>query len=199
MISAIHSNFVSGRRVKIIAHAIAELFPERARALDVGCGDGQIDKEIMKLRHDVTISGIDVLMRSRGHIDVKWFDGETIPFPDKSFDVAMLIDVLHHTREPRMLLRECCRIARTIIIKDHLRTGLFAQSTLRFMDWVGNARFGVQLTYNYLSPQQWDIAFEELGLERKLVVMPGLYPFPFSLLFGRQLHFLAVVASKSAR
>ena len=39
--------------------------------------------------------------------------------------------------------------ARGIVLKDHTRNGLFSGSTLRFMDWVGNARHGVRLPYNY--------------------------------------------------
>jgi hypothetical protein len=78
------------------------------------------------------------------------------------------------------------------VIKDHLREGLGAQATLRFMDWVGNARFGVRLTYRYLSRDEWACAFAEVGLvverrEEKL----ALYPQPSSLLFDRSLHFVA--------
>ena len=77
----------------------------------------------------------------------------------------MFIDVLHHTSDPRVLQREAARVSRRwIIIKDHARTGLGAGPTLRFMDWVGNARYGVALPYNYWRESQWNQAFAGLNL-----------------------------------
>ena len=77
----------------------------------------------------------------------------------------MLVDVLHQTDDPMNLLREAVRVARqAIVIKDHLLQGAFAYPTLRFMDWVGNARHGVALPYNYWTPAEWHGAFDKLGL-----------------------------------
>ena len=54
-----------------------------------------------------------------------------------------------------ILLRETVRVARqVIVIKDHLLKGAFAYSTLRLMDWVGNARHDVALPYNYWTSAQ---------------------------------------------
>jgi SAM-dependent methyltransferase len=105
----------------------------------------------------------------------------------------MLVDVLHHAEDPLALLREAARVARTAVaIKDHLREGLAANATLRFMDWVGNGRFGVRLPYRYWTREEWREAFAETGLvvehwNEKL----ALYAPPASLLFDRSLHFVA--------
>ena len=65
---------------------------------------------------------------------------------------------------------------------------------LRFMDWVGNARFGVALPYNYLTEQQWQHAWRELGLEPdRLLTELGLYPAPANWIFGARLHFIALL------
>jgi len=72
-------------------------------------------------------------------------------------------DVLHHTPDPAALLREARRVgAHCLLIKDHNRNGLAAGARLRFMDWVGNARFGVALPYNYWTERQWREAWKEL-------------------------------------
>lgn len=192
VVGKLHTGLVLTRRANVLAKHMAGLIPANARVLDVGCGDGIIDNLIHQLRRDVSISGIDVLVRPSSRIPVESFDGEVIPYADFAFDAAMFIDVLHHTPAPLRLLKEGSRIARTVLIKDHLRDGLLAATTLRFMDWVGNAHHGVALPYNYWSRREWDAAFKQLGLvPARLDVSLGLYPSPASWFFERNLHFIA--------
>ncbi len=151
-----------------------------------------IDHAILQQRPDVTIEGLDVLVRPKTPIPVRPFDGVTLPFAPSSFDVVMFADVLHHTTDPRTLLREAARVGRAILIKDHRREGFLAGPTLRFMDWVGNAHHGVTLPYNYWSEAEWASAFEESDL--KVIEMKKsvcLYHPPASWLFDRGLHFIA--------
>lgn len=191
-VGALHERFVFGRRTRVLAGQIADFLPRGARVLDVGCGDGTIDRLLLRLRPDLTIEGVDVLLRPGTHIPVRRFDGVSIPCSDASFDVAMLVDVLHHTGDPTVLLREAARVARIIVIKDHLREGFLAGPTLRLMDWVGNAHHGVALPYNYWSQKQWSVTFGDLGLEpTRMTSSIGLYPWPASWIFGRRLHFVA--------
>jgi SAM-dependent methyltransferase len=120
----------------------------------------------------------------------------TIPYASASVDVVLMVDVLHHTDDPTILLREAARVARTaVVVKDHLREGLGARLTLRSMDWVGNARHGVRLPYNYWSRAQWNRAFDTLGLAvEQWKCALGLYPKPASWLFDRSLHFVGLLA-----
>lgn len=191
-IDSIHGGYVFKRRVRVLSEALAALLPENAAVLDVGCGDGLIAKLIMELRPDVKIEGIDVLVRPQTHVPVKPFDGTKIPHGEGSFDSVMFVDVLHHTDDPMVLLREARRVARhSVVLKDHCMDGLLAGSTLKFMDWVGNARHGVVLPYNYWPQARWNQAFSELSLKpRDYRQKLGLYPFPASLFFERSLHFV---------
>lgn len=193
LIDSIHGGYVFKRRVQVLSRHLSELLPKDAKVLDVGCGDGLIAKLIMERRPDLTIEGIDVLVRPQTHVPVKAFDGTVIPHADKSFDAVMFVDVLHHTDDPLVLLREAVRVARqAVVLKDHCMDGFLAGPTLRFMDWVGNARHGVVLPYNYWPESRWEQAFRELTLTPEdYRPRPGLYPFPASLLFERSLHFLA--------
>jgi SAM-dependent methyltransferase len=195
LIERLHEGYVFGRRVRILAEHLAALLPRDARVLDVGCGDGALATLIMRQKPDVSIKGIDVLIRDRTHIPVEKFDGQTIPYADASFDIVMFVDVLHHMIDPMVLLREAVRVARHgILLKDHTADGFLAFSTLRCMDKVGNSRHGVMLPFNYWTRTQWDDAFASLGL--KVVAWKkslGLYPWPASWLFGRSLHFVALV------
>jgi SAM-dependent methyltransferase len=146
-------------------------------------------------RPDLSIRGIDVLPRDRTHIPVEVFDGRVIPFDDQSFDTVLFSDVLHHTADPAVLLREARRVAlHSVLIKDHNRNGLAAGARLRFMDWVGNARFGVALPYNYWRENQWRTAWQQIGLcPERLITNLGLYPMPANSVFGARLHFVALL------
>src|SRR5947209_18014149 len=91
---------------------------------------------IMEQRPDVSIEGIDPLVRPSTHIPVRSFDGERIPHSDSSFDAVMFVDVLHHTSNPLLLLREAVRVGRMILFIDYLRNGLLAGRTMRILECI---------------------------------------------------------------
>ncbi len=193
LLGRLHDRHVFGRRVRVLSERLANLIPEHARVLDVGCGDGSISHRIQETRQDVYIEGLEVMLRQEVAIPVTEFDGHRIPFDSKSFDVVMLVDVLHHTEDPTGLLGEAQRVATGgILLKDHTRTGFLAGLTLRVMDWVGNAPHGVVLPYNYWTEGQWREAFAGMHLQVDTWISEvGLYPWPASMLFDRSLHFVA--------
>jgi ubiquinone/menaquinone biosynthesis C-methylase UbiE len=193
LIDRLHSHLVHSRRVRVLSDHFAELISQNSLVLDVGCGDGLVAHWIRQKRPDITLQGIDILVREETSIPVEAFNGQEIPYDDKSFDAVMFVDVLHHTTDPMILLREAARIARkAVLIKDHTRNGFFAGPTLRLMDWIGNARHDVALPYNYWTHEQW---FEALAtLNVTIDVWKGalrLYPPPANWLFERGLHFIA--------
>jgi SAM-dependent methyltransferase len=195
MLGAAHERWVYGRRIEVLARHLVDLLPRDATVLDVGSGDGLLSSRIMETRPDLSITGVDVHARPRARIPVDIYDGAKLPFGANSFDVAMMVDVLHHALQQDALLREMARVARRcVVIKDHFATGILARPTLRLMDWVGNCRHAVALPYSYWSPERWDRGFANAGLrvveERERL---GLYPWPASLLFERRLHFIAVL------
>lgn len=196
VIERMHQAFVFDRRIRVLAERFAVLIPKNARVLDVGCGDGRLAKWISQLRPDVEIEGIEVLVRPDCHIHALEFDGRAIPYADRSFDAAMLVDVLHHTHDPIDLLTEAARVAGDcVLIKDHVLGGRLDGVTLRFMDRVGNRRHGVALPYNYLSAVQWQATFATVGLTvEEWNSRLGLYWWPASLVFERSLHFIARLA-----
>ncbi|MGH8612100.1 MAG: class I SAM-dependent methyltransferase [Gammaproteobacteria bacterium] len=189
----LHSKLVFGRRVRVLAAHLCKLFPPGAQVLDVGCGDGTIDSLMLESRPDISIRGVDVLVRPETRVPVSQFDGKVIPYEDGSFDAVLFIDVLHHTQDPYSLLVEARRVSRgVIVLKDHTKDGLLAGPALRFMDWFGNSPHGVALPYNYWTEAQWLDSFNKLGLSiDKWTARVGLYPWPASHVFDRGLHFVA--------
>ena len=190
-----HQSAVFGRRARVLAESLAAKIPPNSSVLDIGCGDGTIASLIMELNPKVTIQGIEFAERPSCRIACKPFDGKSIPHPAGSFDACMFVDVLHHTHGIETLLAEACRVSRRyVLIKDHLAENWLDFKTLQFMDWVGNRPHGVVLPYNYQSRAQWDCYFSAVGL-RSVARQDRvkLYPFPFSALFGRKLHFIELL------
>jgi len=190
----IHERHVYGRRVRVLAETVAPLIPPGARVLDVGCGDGVVGSLILTRRPDIHIAGVEVQVRRATRIPVSPFDGLHLPGGSNSLDAVLLLDVLHHARDPQGLLAEAGRLAPLVIVKDHTREGVLAGPTLRFMDRVGNRRHGVETHGEYWSVSRWRAAIREAGLEvvtwrRDL----PLYPWYASWLFGRSLHVLATL------
>lgn len=192
-LDTIHGRHIFQRRVRVLTQHLADVIPRGASVLDVGCGDGLIARRIIALRPDLQLKGIDIFVRPRTHIPVTWFDGNTIPLDDSSVDCVMFVDVLHHTPDPLQLLQEAARVARrTVVLKEHASEGFLAGPTLRLMDWVGNARHGVVLPYNYWPKSLWHEAFAKTGLKiTEWRDRLGLYPTPLSWIFERELHFIA--------
>lgn len=196
----LHETYVHGRRVAVLCEQFAGLLPRDATVLDVGCGDGLLAALIQERRPDVRIRGIDVMVRKSTRIPVEMFDGTMIPCGDRGVDAVMLVDVLHHAEEPEVLLRDAVRVAaKTILLKDHTTDGVFAGSTLRLMDWVGNSRHGVPLPYWYWTRQQWLDVAERLQLSIDVWRSDlRLYPWPATLVFDRSLHFIARLNRRDA-
>jgi SAM-dependent methyltransferase len=192
LLDRFHGGMVHQRRVRVLSRYLAELAPQHARVLDVGCGDGRVGALIQEQRPDLEVTGLDIAARRDAYIPVTEFDGKSIPLEDGSADVVMLVDVLHHADDPMALLREAKRVSsRGLILKDVTTVGPLDDATLRFMDWVGNARHGVPLPYNFWSQAQWRQAFADLGIavaavERRL----GIYPRPWGVAFERRMHFI---------
>jgi len=190
---ALHRVFAAERRTRVLAQILAAELPERSRVLDVGCGDGHISRRIAELRPDVEVRGLEVFVRPGAVIPIEPFDGETIPQPDASWDAVLFVDVLHHTRDPMVLLREARRVTkRCIVIKDHNLDGFLAGPTLRFMDRVGNPPAGVPFPDHYWKRERWREAARELDLRvASWNERLGLFPLPVDWILGRSLHFVA--------
>jgi ubiquinone/menaquinone biosynthesis C-methylase UbiE len=195
LVGKAHGRLVHRRRIAVLAERLTAMLPPASTLLDVGCGDGTIARLISEAVPGLTISGAEYAPRPDCAIPCLGFDGLHLPFPDKSLDGCMFVDVLHHSQDPLAILRDAARVSRDfILIKDHVAESTLDHWTLRVMDWVGNRPHGVELPYAYLSQEQWRELHLKAGLtEVRATRTIPLYPVPFSLVFGRNLHVISLL------
>lgn len=94
--------------------------------VDIGAGDGNIlsllsEKKFAKNYTAVEISdsAIEQIKKKKipGLSQIRQFDGYSLPFQDKEFDVAICSHVIEHVEFPRKLLREIKRISKHQILE----------------------------------------------------------------------------------
>jgi SAM-dependent methyltransferase len=102
-----------GRR-RIVQDELARLdVPASARILDAGCGSGRLLDELTAMGE---VSGLDhnpdsvEIARERGHPDVHQGVVEHLPWDDGTFDLVTCLDVVEHTADDRVSMRELRRV-----------------------------------------------------------------------------------------
>jgi SAM-dependent methyltransferase len=193
----LHASVYASRIRGLVQHLQPVLY-DGDRVLDVGCGIGALGRALMDSPaspRNVAVSGLERARRGNEMIPVDEYDGRTIPHPDKSFDVVILADVLHHETDPDHLLAECRRISRRlVIIKDHKPDGLFGHARICLMDWAANDPYSVPCLYRYQTLAEWREIFRkhQLQIAHEWTRL-RLYPFPYWLFFTDRLQYMAVL------
>lgn len=151
MMDVERSNLVFGglhAALEELEPALAEL-PERATLLDVGTGTGDIPAAARALaaRRGLTLRTIgfdssEALLRSHRDRNAGVVRGDALrlPFGDRSVDIVICSQVLHHFLEPEAerLIAEMNRVARARVVISDLRRSWIAAGGL----WVASFLLG---------------------------------------------------------
>jgi SAM-dependent methyltransferase len=115
------SAYFARRKVEVLEEIVQPLLGslQELTVLDVGCGTGTTDQVLsprVRSLHGVDVSE-EMLARARRnvpHSRFSWYDGETLPFDDGTFDVVVAICVLHHVpvTHRRIVVNEMLRVTR---------------------------------------------------------------------------------------
>jgi SAM-dependent methyltransferase len=100
-----HEFYVEAKVRRLLRLARRRLGSRPLHVLDVGCGVGLTDRQL--LPHVASLTGADVssgmveqARKANPSASYEVFDGERLPFEDGSFDVSFAICVLHHVEPP---------------------------------------------------------------------------------------------------
>ena len=93
--------------------------------LDLGCAAGGTYNIIKTVNPDISYTGVDV---SRGMVesarkifpgvDFRLSSGNTLDFPENSFDAVIALGVLNHVPDYKALIKECYRVSRRFCLLD---------------------------------------------------------------------------------
>jgi SAM-dependent methyltransferase len=211
----LHQQLSHARRVDILARRIASLISERfgnsgdIRCLDAGCGDMKIAETVAKINPRTIWQCIDLyalpqnLKGSERWARYQQYDGLHIPLGDKSADVVLLCDVLHHAKgNISAVLREASRVGKTVVVKDHFEYSRYSRTMLKAMDFFGNWSYGVALPEHYFTPRTFEELYRACGLTAgKIETGIDLYShLPVIRYFLKpQWHFIALLITETER
>ena len=188
-LSGIESELKSELRELKLADRIRDSLSERSRIihgqiaphlgagalLDIGSGDGAIGAAFRDGGREVQL--MDVADQNRTDLPFRQYDGTTIPLPDKRFDYALLIAVLHHCEDPLRILREAMRVTRRrLIVIESVYLNEPNRRFNMFFDWFYNRVLheGGAIPFNFNSPEGWEHIFRREGLAVAASVDIGL-------------------------
>jgi SAM-dependent methyltransferase len=105
-------------RAETIVRFFEDQIPAKSRILDLGGGWGFYAGPLKKRGHESLV--LDVLKPGYQKAPVILYDGSKIPFPDGSFDVTILVTMLHHVPDPEALFKEVRRVTRqkVVVVED---------------------------------------------------------------------------------
>lgn len=122
-----HESVLAAHRRRTAENSCAYLLDHLHRGatvLDVGCGPGTITVDLARIVAPGTVVALDAEIgmlqataalaaeRQLDNVTVVLADAMALPWPDATFDIVHLHQVLQHVPDPRALLRECRRVCR---------------------------------------------------------------------------------------
>jgi SAM-dependent methyltransferase len=173
-----HQHFSHSHRIGCLVQVLSKRIRKLSltlpiSVLDVGCGDMTLARglreqlDIAKLicvdihPPPLTLEGLDPIWKF-----YQEFDGSSLPFEERAFDVVIFSDVLHHVPSALVspLLKSASRVGRFVLIKDHFEYGWFSRSMLRAMDFIGNYGYGVSVPKYYFDSYSFASTMHDAGL-----------------------------------
>ena len=152
-------------------HTVSLLTPHLApgdSVLDIGCGEGYVLDELAA-RGFRDVHGVDIVdIRGNKDYPFRLYDGTTVPFPDRSFDLVVLSFVLHHVPNDKKLalLEEALRVSRAkVVIVEDTPSSAFDRLMNHRHGEAYRRKIGSTAAFGFLTEGEWRWLFRGMGLE----------------------------------
>lgn len=147
-------------RARRIADYLAPHAQGARAIIDVGAGNGLIG-EMLAVKNGASVVLLDVIDWNLSSLSMRLFDGRKIPFPDKHFDLALLVDVLHHTPHDAELLGDALRVARSVMVIEWAHRPGFFLEVMKLFERVQEPLCGMASCYHQRSEDEWFAFFKK--------------------------------------
>ncbi len=149
------------------AHLLELTEPHREgirSVLEVGCGTGAVLRQLQRAGRGLELNGIEVgtseraAARESDGIRFQGYDGASIPFPERSFDLVYATHVLEHVAHPRLFLAEMRRVARELVFLE-------VPCELNLRSNIPRLQTGLNIGHiNLYTPESFALTLETSGL-----------------------------------
>ncbi len=161
MLDALIQKIIRKRSETVVGRVLPYLDNSK-KVIDIGSGTGDVAYLLKQQGIDVT--PVDVAdFHGPRLVKPVIYDGSKLPFPDKSFDIALLLMVLHHTSNPNVVFSEAARVAKEIIVIETSYT----TPINRWFTIVSDAIDNLQNIHwsSYKTDQEWQKFFRDKGFQ----------------------------------
>ena len=137
---------------------------KNSHIIDIGTGSGQFSADLQDKGFNV--SAVDIIDKTNtSDVAPVVYDGKKIPFQNESFDISMLITVLHHCPDPEQVFAEAVRVSskRIFILEDVYNNWVMKRLTW-FMDSLMNLEFAGH-PHSNKSEAEWEDLFSQYNLK----------------------------------
>lgn len=173
------SSITTPYRAKLLLSVYKNWIKRNAKAIDLGCGTGIIT-DILSKELKLRIVGCDIkkyIVRNIPFVKVK--GGDKLPFPNQSYDVVFMNDVLHHIdkSEQEQVIKEGLRVGKSVFIFEY-EPSIWG----KILDIVINKFHyrDLPVPLAFRSTKEWKQLFKKLSFKYDYVRLDRDFWYPFT-------------------
>jgi len=135
---------------------------------------------------------------NKNPLNIKFKKIESFKKNKKKYDVAIIIDVLHHiginNKIVKNILVNLKLKSKILIIKDHFEDSFLSRLLLQIMDWIGNYKDNVSIPNEYYTKRKLKKTLETCNFKNYRISQNyKIYSNKFLFFSQKKLHFIAII------